>query len=337
MAAVARGFEPPDSMNARIPCPLCGGLLHPVAGRCKHCKQDVTTHRVRGNGPAGMLPQLAPFVGQPGAAAVALGPSAYPLEQSPQARRAAWLRNWPLLVILLAVLGMIVALVLLVLPQSDSSVRRRGGTPLHNDRMETDKLPGSGRGNGTVDPWQSTTPKGSGPSSRAPSPPPPSGSGVDPGDPTASDPFAGGAADPTLVDPDDSQGGVAGGVLGGGGADDVVVPDLIDPFDDDPDPTAIDPSDPLAGTLRSLPPTRNNILALMAFHLCQRAATCGSDPVNQRICERMMTSLSTRPSACFHPVKARMCLRRIDALPCSSLPTASRLQSIPVCEELMTC
>jgi anti-sigma factor RsiW len=28
-------------LEARIPCPACGGPIHPVAGRCKHCKTDL--------------------------------------------------------------------------------------------------------------------------------------------------------------------------------------------------------------------------------------------------------------------------------------------------------
>lgn len=27
-------------LEARIPCPVCRGPIHPVAGRCKHCKAD---------------------------------------------------------------------------------------------------------------------------------------------------------------------------------------------------------------------------------------------------------------------------------------------------------
>ena len=31
----------PWPSDARVPCPLCGGLIHPIAGRCKHCKADL--------------------------------------------------------------------------------------------------------------------------------------------------------------------------------------------------------------------------------------------------------------------------------------------------------
>lgn len=55
MAAPARA---PKSADARIPCPLCGGPIHPIAGRCKHCKADLSA--LRGARPAAQasLPSL---------------------------------------------------------------------------------------------------------------------------------------------------------------------------------------------------------------------------------------------------------------------------------------
>jgi hypothetical protein len=276
-----------------------------------------------------MLPQLTSLGGHPAAAVVSL--SAQPSSEELRLVRSSWARNWPFLVILLAVLGMIVALLLLVVPRGDSSVRRRS-TPLSNDRMDTDKLPSSGRG-GDLDPWKSP-PRGGAPDPAAGS----SGSapGADPpADPDPADPMS--PASPGIADPDDSA-AADPDPLGGTpspDADDVAVPDLVDPFADPADPTA-DPSD-LMGTLRALQPSRGNVLSLMAVHLCERAASCGADPVHQQMCARMLTNLATRPSRCFHPVKARMCLRLIDRLPCDRLPTVVSLQSIPVCEELMTC
>lgn len=346
MAAVARGFEPPDSMNARVPCPLCGGLLHPIAGRCKHCKQDIH-HRGRPAfpfpvTPRGALPQLASAAGQPGVAAVSLGASGFPIDDARGPGRS-WLRNWPLIVILLAVIGMIVALLLLVLPQRDSSIRR-GGTPLHNDPMDTNPQPGSGR-SGAVDPWQSD------PSSRAPRPSAPDPSdpaaSPDPSDPSdlsnrkldpldpldPSDPAAGGVAG-GLVDPSDPSylaGPDPGSPLAGGSIDtlpdtDVVVPDLVDPFD---------ASDPLNSP--QVRPTRSNFLTVMTVHLCQRAISCGADPVMTQLCQRMAAPSRMRPTRCFEQAKAMQCLRAIDSLSCSRLPTMSTLQRIPTCLELITC
>ena len=28
-------------LEARVPCPVCRGPIHPVAGRCKHCRADL--------------------------------------------------------------------------------------------------------------------------------------------------------------------------------------------------------------------------------------------------------------------------------------------------------
>ena len=53
----------PGPADARIPCPLCGGLIHPIAGRCKHCKGDIST--TRSSRPAATaLPALQPSAPQ---------------------------------------------------------------------------------------------------------------------------------------------------------------------------------------------------------------------------------------------------------------------------------
>jgi hypothetical protein len=55
MAAAARAPGPAD---ARTPCPLCGGLIHPIAGRCKHCKGDLSALRSARPAAAAALPAL---------------------------------------------------------------------------------------------------------------------------------------------------------------------------------------------------------------------------------------------------------------------------------------
>ena len=69
MAAAAR----PGPSEARVPCPVCGGLIHPIAGKCKHCKSDL--RELRGPRPTAVvsLPALGgarPAVANPGAAAI---------------------------------------------------------------------------------------------------------------------------------------------------------------------------------------------------------------------------------------------------------------------------
>lgn len=34
-----------SASDARVPCSSCGGLVHPIAGRCKHCKADLAAAR----------------------------------------------------------------------------------------------------------------------------------------------------------------------------------------------------------------------------------------------------------------------------------------------------
>jgi hypothetical protein len=71
MAAPTR----PTPGDVRIPCPLCGGLIHPIAGRCKHCKQDLST--IRGARPAAasaLPPLVAPSPGAPAPAPVPAPP-----------------------------------------------------------------------------------------------------------------------------------------------------------------------------------------------------------------------------------------------------------------------
>jgi len=68
----------PNPGDARIPCPLCGGLIHPIAGRCKHCKQDLSALRSTRPAAGAALPALvAPASGPaPAPAPVAAAPSA---------------------------------------------------------------------------------------------------------------------------------------------------------------------------------------------------------------------------------------------------------------------
>lgn len=81
-----------------MPCPLCGGLIHPIAGRCKHCKGDLRTTRSTRPAAAATLPSLTPVPGahangRPttnGASAPATGaPAAAPAQSLVQAVAAA--------------------------------------------------------------------------------------------------------------------------------------------------------------------------------------------------------------------------------------------------------
>ena len=60
----------PAPADARISCPVCRAPVHPIAGRCKHCKADLV--RVRGGTTgAGETPVSIPVMGPGGAPAAA--------------------------------------------------------------------------------------------------------------------------------------------------------------------------------------------------------------------------------------------------------------------------
>src|SRR5262245_53151632 len=54
MAVAAR----PGPSDARVPCPLCGGLVHPIAGKCKHCKAELTGFQSARPAASAPLPSL---------------------------------------------------------------------------------------------------------------------------------------------------------------------------------------------------------------------------------------------------------------------------------------
>ncbi len=121
-------------MTAFVQCPACGGPVHPVAGRCKHCKADLVAHR-EAEARARRAAQQAmhetarsappPPPGNPRAPspAPAAAPAPHPRAQTPQpslqpqvvyAEPSAWSRRWPLLVSAVALLAILVSLFFLL-------------------------------------------------------------------------------------------------------------------------------------------------------------------------------------------------------------------------------
>jgi hypothetical protein len=219
MASAAR----PQLSDARVPCPLCGGLIHPVAGRCKHCKQDLSTFRSGRAAAATPLPALAGHGNgvSNGHAAVAAAPVAVPvavepsqpiLPPRPTGRSIAaqpqggLARHWPMIVIILALVAIATAVTIMMWPTSRNEGKHALQPPPAPERMETNPLPPpSGSTQGTTPPQ--------------------------PGDPwgphSQTDPRPAPRQMPDPVpnpDPDDDVdvlggivGGTAGGTLGGGG------------------------------------------------------------------------------------------------------------------------
>lgn len=182
-------------MNLRVPCPCCGGQVHPIAGRCKHCKEIIapSVGSVRAGG--GKPPLLA-----------ALGVARPPVDASGAAQgttAASLIRGWPMIAIGVATLAIAAALVLLLWPRHPDGARRGTRAP-SNDRMQTSPLPDA------PDPWAS---------------PPRSGSrsGLAPADPLADPPD----------DPDDPPDPGVDPDLDGGGDDllGLLDPDPSDPDD----------------------------------------------------------------------------------------------------------
>jgi hypothetical protein len=147
--AAARGAE------GRTACPVCGGSIHPVAGRCKHCRADLVKLReLPAGGGAVAVPPPFPVPTAP----VMLG--------APPA--ASWWRRWPLVVTIVAAVAIIVCVGILMSGESRSEPRRRRSAAPPMDRMDTDPLP---ERVDRIDPWQGSD-RGAGSADSAPDPAP---------------------------------------------------------------------------------------------------------------------------------------------------------------------
>lgn len=142
----------PGVAEARVPCPLCGGLIHPVAGRCKHCKQDLAA--TRAGRPAAAVP--LPALQNVPVAVVPIGdaPSQPILPPRLTARSApvepeAHGPSWPIYVIGVAVVAIAGAIVTMVWPQHSSASTHMLQPPPAPERMDTDPMPQPG----ASDPW----------------------------------------------------------------------------------------------------------------------------------------------------------------------------------------
>jgi len=324
MAAAAKAPGPAD---ARIPCPLCGGLIHPIAGRCKHCKEDVSA--TRSSRPAAApLPSLLasgapaqPYLGNgyanghtnghaeavkshPANAHLAV-PIAMRTEESqpilpprPTARmqasgtsQATW-KSWPVVVIGIAVVAIIVAVILMVWPAGGATKAdaKTLAPPPAPERMDTNPSPSTGNGpQGGLDPWSN---KG------------------------------GAAPDPAPTQP----------------PHDPAVPD-IDQIDPPDDPGLANPFRGGRGGGLSSQATLGLMTAIMK-HTCDRLASCpnANDPTIKMMCDAGRLAVPNAPTPTCSA--AQRCLSKIDALPCDDLDPASTLgmiQGVQDCIEAMSC
>ena len=163
--------RPGGIADARVPCPLCGGLIHPVAGRCKHCKEDLSAYRSGRPAAAAALPSLH---GKPMATngtnghatavpiavetAIAREGSQPILPPRPTARPmtaakapSMW-RSWPVIVIALAAVAIVTATVIMIMPPgSKNKAQKEISPPPAPERMDTSPLPEK---QSQIDPWQ---------------------------------------------------------------------------------------------------------------------------------------------------------------------------------------
>ena len=170
LASMAAAARSPGISDGRVPCPRCGGLIHPVAGRCKHCKEDLSA--LRGGRPAAAAPlpvlngsgnghanghaqHAAPSAPMPMPVMPVMNEGSQPiLPPRPTGRsfaaekpRSVW-KSWPMLVIVLASVAIVVAVVLMVWPPSSGHETKRAlQPPPAPERMETNPLPPPGAGN----------------------------------------------------------------------------------------------------------------------------------------------------------------------------------------------
>lgn len=166
------------ALEARVTCPLCGGLIHPVAGRCKHCKEDLSAMRAGRPAAQAPLPPLnhqnnhvsgGQTIPNPVVAATYIAPvpivmpreGSQPILPPRQTARSAAvpqpgspLRSWPVVVIGLAAVAIIAAVAIMVWPPAKPArMRDQHGVqpPPAPEHMDSDPLPAQ------QDPWAAHT------------------------------------------------------------------------------------------------------------------------------------------------------------------------------------
>jgi hypothetical protein len=306
MAAARPG---PSAGDARVPCPLCGGLIHPIAGKCKHCKAELAAYRAvrpAANAPLPPLHHAVPTAGNglpasaPIAHAVAMPLAAQtvlPPRPAPRAHTASprpvW-RSWPVVVIVLAMMAIVAAVVLMVWP----TARPHDGKhvlqpPPAPERMDTQTPP--------VEPR--AAPHASAPRDPAPTQPDPAP--TQPADPRPADPGTSGqsAQSPSSgAQPDP-------GASADADADDA---DVFDPFGGAQ-------GGPNRGH-RALAFNGSMLSLAIAARLCRKLVQCGtSDATIKTTCDALGHQPLDAPANC---PAAERCLRHVDALGCTSQPDA---------------
>ena len=295
----------PALAEVRVSCPTCGGAIHPIAGRCKHCKTDLVIVRGGATAAIGSVIQLGalaatPTGPQPGlpsgpsavAAALAAGApttQGLPVTAAPDApvvvvaaapraaRRGGWSKRWPLLVAAIAAIAIIASIAVLMFGGEDEKgpKRRRALGPAP-DRMQTDQLPDDPR--------------------------------RDPRDPDQLQPV------PQAPPPD-----VAPGGAGSADPDDPIAPQLPPSRPQLPPPQLPPPSS--GGTATGPITTESEFVDRMLAVGCERLTTCWGAPQAVDICTQLRTGLGSaigQASGCpgFDAAAAQQCVSKLAVLPC---------------------
>jgi hypothetical protein len=294
--------------------------VHPIAGKCKHCKAELTGYQAARPAASTPLPSLhkpaAPSAGNghtphtnghpahaPINAAVATAQEVQPvLPPRPTTRghtaeptASAW-RTWPVIVIVLAMIAIVIAVVLMVWP---AAAARAGDS---GKRLQPPPAPE--RMPNAVPDVKPTVPdrrnQGSAPHAAVP------------------DPWAPGANIPSQPDPSARP----------------------DPDDVDDDLSLKDPfADPRLGRGLKLngPGT---LFATMVVHLCRKMVECGlDDPMVTSQCDRFSRVIPGQLPNC--PAATR-CFHHIDAMACGTQPTTlahvgTLLRQFSDCSDAVRC
>ena len=132
-------------------CPVCGGAIHPIAGRCKHCKTDLVKleeHAIRSQRAARMdAPAAMPsgHTAVPSPASGSVTPSTPTGTRVPPMvahQSSTWSRRWPLAVGGFALLAIGISVGVLVGQSSDDAAEpSRRANPARSPHMIPDNMP----------------------------------------------------------------------------------------------------------------------------------------------------------------------------------------------------
>lgn len=327
-------------------CPACGGAVHRIAGRCKHCKIDLASWRssrlpgATGLG-AGTAPARADGTPHPSAAAGPAAanhglvkPQAWVAPPAISPAPSSWHRRWPMVAIGIAIIA-IAASLFLLLRDRDKPAARSSATSRsagHVPEAPTDRFG-----------MPNTMPAPGGPSARDPWQTPPSPGGVpgqapaDPDDYFDDDPFG---------DPDGLN-------------------DLLKDLDALRNNGGIDPNDPWTvpppGGLTSPPGQAPNLPAgvpppdqfgsRVGIAACERLSACGLiDRAMQMSCSTIASMMNepnvnrrlAQGECTYNPTAAATCLRVVESIPCDGqsgdmLDTIQQISGLSDCASALVC